>query len=282
MDGYEVRPLDLDQVRVAVQWAESEGWEPGLTDADPFFAADPLGGFYGGWLDGQLVATMSAVRCSQEVAFVGFYIVAPEFRGKGYGKYLWDDVLSRYPGMSFGADSVPEQVASYETDGFRVAYGNARYSGSALSGHNEDEASLAPAGSVDFDALVEFDGRYCFGPRPAFLKPWIEGPGRVAIVARDDSNEITGFAASRRSGLGDRIGPVFSEDEATARSLILALAEKAGGRVAVDVPLPNQPAVDLLDSLGMERGFETARIYRGHAPELPLAKIFGVTSLELG
>ena len=282
MDGYEVRPLDLDQVRVAVQWAESEGWEPGLTDADPFFAADPQGGFYGGWLDGQLVATMSAVRCSQEVAFVGFYIVAPEFRGKGYGKYLWDDVLSRYPGMSFGADSVPEQVASYETDGFRVAYGNARYSGSALSGHNEDQASLAPAGSVDFDALVEFDGRYCFGPRPAFLKPWIEGPGRVAIVARDDSNEITGFAASRRSGLGDRIGPVFSEDEATARSLILALAEKAGGRVAVDVPLPNQPAVDLLESLGMERGFETARIYRGHAPELPLAKIFGVTSLELG
>ena len=72
MDGYEVRPLDLDQVRVAVQWAEREGWEPGLTDAEPFFAADPQGGFFGGWLDGEMVATMSAVRCSAEVAFVGF------------------------------------------------------------------------------------------------------------------------------------------------------------------------------------------------------------------
>ena len=50
MDGYEVRPLDLDQVRVAVQWAEREGWEPGLTDAEPFFAADPQGGFFGGRL----------------------------------------------------------------------------------------------------------------------------------------------------------------------------------------------------------------------------------------
>ena len=50
-------------------------------------------------------------------------------------------------------------------------------------------------------------------------------------------------------------------------------------RVAVDVPLPNQPAVDLLDSMYMERGFETARIYRGPQPELPLCRIFGVTSL---
>ena len=282
MDGYEVRPLDLDQVRVAVQWAEREGWEPGLTDAEPFFAADPQGGFFGGWLDGELVATMSAVRCSAEVAFVGFYIVDPEFRGKGYGKYLWDEVLSRYPGMTFGADSVPDQVASYETDGFSVAYGNARYSGSALPGPDENGPTLTPAGSVDFDALVEFDGRHCFGPRPDFLRPWIEGPGREALVATDGSGGITGFAASRWSSGGTRIGPVFAGGQETARSLILELAERAGGRVAVDVPLPNQPAVELLESLGMEQGFETARIYRGPAPELPLAEIFGVTSLELG
>ena len=282
MDGFEVRPLDLDQVRVAVEWAEREGWEPGLIDAVPFFAADPLGGFYGGWLNGQMVATMSTVRCSEEVAFVGFYIVDPEFRGKGYGKHLWDEVLSRYPGMTFGADSVPEQVASYETGGFRVAYGNARYSGSDLPPPEGDGPALSPAGSVDFDALVEFDGRHCFGPRPAFLKPWIEGPGREALVTRDDSSEITGFAASRKSSAGTRIGPVFADDRKIARALILSLAEKAGGRVAVDVPLPNRAAVDLLESLNMEQGFETARIYRGPAPELPLAEIFGVTSLELG
>lgn len=282
MEGFEVRPLDLDQVRVAVRWAEREGWEPGLTDAEPFFAADPRGGFFGGWLDGELVATMSTVRCSDEVAFVGFYIVDPEFRGKGYGKYLWDEVLSRYPGMTFGADSVPEQVANYETDGFRVAYGNARYSGTDLPGPGEDGPTLSPAGEADFGALVEFDGRHCFDPRPGFLRPWIEGPDREALVATGESGEITGFAASRESSAGTRIGPVFADTQATARALILSLAGKAGGRVAVDVPQPNQLAVDLLESLGMERGFETARIYRGPAPGLPLASIFGVTSLELG
>jgi hypothetical protein len=33
---------------------------------------------------------------------------------------------------------------------------------------------------------------------------------------------------------------------------------------------------------GMGRSFETARIYRGPAPELPLDRIIGITSLELG
>jgi hypothetical protein len=32
----------------------------------------------------------------------------------------------------------------------------------------------------------------------------------------------------------------------------------------------------------MERSFETARIYRGEVPELPLTQVFGITSLELG
>ncbi len=52
--------------------------------------------------------------------------------------------------------------------------------------------------------------------------------------------------------------------------------------MAVDVPQPNQAGVELLEGLGMERSFETARIYRGPAPELPLERIFGITSLELG
>lgn len=51
---------------------------------------------------------------------------------------------------------------------------------------------------------------------------------------------------------------------------------------AADVRQPNADAVSLLEAHGMERSFETARIYRGPAPELPLGRIFGITSLELG
>lgn len=273
--------MNLDQVREAVARADREGWEPGLSDADPFFAADPEG-FFAAELDGHRVATISAVRCSPEVVFLGFYIVDPGLRGSGLGKRLWDEVLPRFSGLTLGGDAVPEQVANYESEGFRVAYGNARYSSGSLPGSDGLPAPTRPATEVDFERLVAFDGRHCFGRRPGFLKLWIEGPGRDSLVTTDHTGAITGFAASRKTGLGRRIGPVFAGDAHTAKSLILALAEGEDGGVAVDVPLPNQAAVDLLESLEMERSFETARIYRGPDPDLPLSRIFGISSLELG
>jgi GNAT superfamily N-acetyltransferase len=275
-----IRAMSLDEVRDAVQWADGEGWEPGLSDAEPFFAADPEG-FFAAEVDGRVVATISAVRCSDQVAFLGFYIVDPGLRGTGLGKLLWDRVLDRTGELTLGGDAVPEQIANYESEGFRVAYRNARYSSPDLP-PPEGEAELKPATTVDFDALVEFDGRYCFGPRPDFLRLWIEGPGRDSVAAVDPDDSMAGFAASRQTSQGHRIGPVFAGDPQTARSLILELAGRAGGRVAVDVPLPNRPAVELLESLGMSRSFETGRIYRGPDPGLPLDRIFGITSLELG
>ncbi len=52
--------------------------------------------------------------------------------------------------------------------------------------------------------------------------------------------------------------------------------------VFLDVPEPNAPAVALAEHLGLSPVFETARMYRGPAPEVDLEHIFGVTSFELG
>ncbi len=282
----EVRPLSLDEVREAVTQADLEGWEPGLGDADPFYAADP-DGFFAAEVEGRIVATISAVRCSPQVVFMGFYIVDPEVRGTGLGKALYDEIVSRLEGLTLGGDAVPEQVPNYETEGFEVAYWNARYSSTELGADRlpagrPGTGRLIPATEVPFGSLVEFDAGHCFGPRPDFLRLWIEGPDRDSLAATDDSGRITGFAASRQTSLGHRIGPVFAEDSGTAETLILSLAARVEGRVAVDIPQPNQAGVELLEGLGMERSFETARIYRGPAPDLPLERIFGITSLELG
>lgn len=96
--------------------ADAEGWEPGLTDADAFYAADPEG-FFGLEIDGRVVATLSAVRCSDRLTFLGFYIVEPEHRGTGLGIELWDEVLARSGGAALAGDAVPEQVSNYESDG---------------------------------------------------------------------------------------------------------------------------------------------------------------------
>jgi hypothetical protein len=141
---------------------------------------------------------------------------------------------------------------------------------------------LVEAIEVEFDRLVEFDGAHCFGPRPEFLSAWIEGDGRDAMVMVGDDGEILGFAASRKTSIGHRIGPVFCREAAQARALITTLARRVGGAVSVDIPLSNAEAVSLCAELGMVKSFETARIYRGEVPKLPLTQVFGITSLELG
>jgi hypothetical protein len=59
-------------------------------------------------------------------------------------------------------------------------------------------------------------------------------------------------------------------------------APPAAASVFLDVPEPNQPALGLAARYGLTPAFETARMYRGAAPALPLDRIYGITSFELG
>jgi GNAT superfamily N-acetyltransferase len=277
----QIETMNAAGVEQAMAWAEAEGWQPGLGDHRAFFAADP-DGFFGSALDGQTVATISVVRGSSEVAFVGLYIVAPEFRGRGFGKRLWDDALGRFDRFTLGLDAVPEQVDTYASDGFVPAYGNARFSADAGTLPEPDpESRVAPAASVPFEDLVAFDAEHHFGARPDFLREWITGSGRQARVATQDGS-ITGFATSRPTSTGNRIGPFFATDQPTARNLLLGLTSKLTGPISIDAPTPNQSAIELFTSLGMDQSFPTTRMYRGPAPQLPLNRIFGITTLELG
>lgn len=80
-----------------------------------------------------------------------------------------------------------------------------------------------------------------------------------------------------------RIGPLYASTPGIAAALLYRLAEHTpDGAVAVDVPDANPAATALLAGLGLAPSFEAARMYTGPAPEVELAGVYGVTSLELG
>ncbi|MEO0870293.1 MAG: GNAT family N-acetyltransferase, partial [Cyanobacteria bacterium J06642_11] len=78
-ERYHIRPMARHELDIAVAWAAAEGWNPGLHDADCFYPADPTG-FLMGFLDGEPVASIAAVRYGETFGFIGFYIVKPEHR----------------------------------------------------------------------------------------------------------------------------------------------------------------------------------------------------------
>lgn len=44
---YKIKTMTREELDIAVEWAAREGWNPGVHDADAFYAADP-NGFFGG------------------------------------------------------------------------------------------------------------------------------------------------------------------------------------------------------------------------------------------
>jgi hypothetical protein len=77
---------------------------------------------------------------------------------------------------------------------------------------------------------------------------------------------------------------LFSDNSEIAEAIFNALigSVSAGEDVFFDTPETNLRAVALAEKNAMRIVFETARIYLLPAPQVPLEKVFGVTSFELG
>ena len=316
MSRIDIVTLDVDGVRALLDRAAAEGWNPGLGDAEAFHAADP-DGFLARRVDGAFAAGISVVRQDAAHGFLGLYIAAPEARGRGHGLGLWREALERAEArglVSIGLDGVVEQQANYRRSGFAFAHRNLRYRGdaSALSGAvGVDHAlEVRAVAAADAEGLVALDGEIGEIPRAAFLAVWLRGEatrtslvafaagarvepkearegGADTLPARPGASAPAGFGTVRRCRDGHKIGPLIARTPDVARRLLGALAARAaaddpGGALVVDVPEPNVAAVAALEKAGFARVFETARMYRGPAPAIDTARLWGVGTLELG
>jgi GNAT superfamily N-acetyltransferase len=279
-NGLSIRTMRSDEIKIAVNWAAAEGWNPGLTDDACFAAADPEG-FFIGELDGAPAATVSCVNYGARFAFLGFYIVREDLRGRGYGLRMWNAAIAHAGSRVIGLDGVTAQQQNYRKSGFALAYANIRYGGTVV-------APKAPRGGVvalnDIPlATIEASDATVFpAPRTAFLRVWIGTPGHVGrALLRDGA--LAGWGVIRPCRKGYKIGPLVADDRGSAEAVLSALLASVGdGEIFLDVPGINRDAVALAQDLGLAPVFETARMYTGAIPPLRLERVFGVTTFELG
>ena len=99
-----------------------------------------------------------------------------------------------------------------------------------------------------------------------------------------DGSRILGCGSIRECHPGFKIGPLNAQSPELARRIFSALCGgvPGGAPVYLDVPEPNKDAVKMAEAFGMHPIFETARMYNKEAPPLPLEKIYGITTFELG
>lgn len=277
-----IRSMVRADLGTALGWAAEEGWNPGLSDAETFFAADPQG-FLIAELGDDKVGCISAVCYGDGFGFLGFYIMRPEYRGRGFGLALWRAAMARFGPRVVGLDGVVAQQENYRKSGFVLVHRNVRYGAAQpVAPKPAPGFTTAPIASFPFAELAAYDRAMFPAPRDAFLRAWTAQPGHVGLALRK-GDALAGYGVIRPCREGSKIGPLFADTPDGARTLFAALLGRApSGPVFLDLPEPNADAIAMARDAGMAPSFETARMYAGTAPDLPLARIYGISSFELG
>lgn len=275
-----IRPMRPEDLKTAIGWAEAEGWNPGLDDAAVFHRADP-GGFLMGWLGDQPATAISVVAHSDRLAFLGFYLCHPRFRGAGHGFATWQAGMALGADRVIGLDGVPAQQQNYASAGFALAHQTRRHGG-VVTGrpHAEIEQSTAS----DIAALLSLDASVQGGTdRARYAADWFgPAPTRLTMVRRGPDG-IDAAGTIRACVRGHKIGPLYAPDAETAGALIEALVAEAGAaQVFMDTPDSNAAGVSLCQQFGLVPAFACARMYRGPAPDRAVGRIFGEMTFELG
>ncbi|MBW4708748.1 N-acetyltransferase [Roseobacter sp. YSTF-M11] len=274
-----VRPMTVEDLRVVLDWAADEGWNPGLDDAAAFHAADPTG-FLIKEVDNASVAAVSVVNHDTDFAFLGLYLCRPEFRGQGYGIEVWRAGIAHAGSRCIGLDGVPEQQANYAKSGFAKTGSTVRYNGH-LDRVSDPRVQLAT--TRELQHLVSCDARASGMTRTAFSTTWLSyRPTRQTVVLVEGS-DIKGFATFRQCGLGCKIGPLYASSEVDALALLGAHPVAASSDpLFVDVPGHDTALAVLLKQHGFEPVFETARMFTGIPPASAPWAFQAIATMELG
>ena len=275
--------------------AASLGWKPGALDHESYFAVDNTG-FFVGELNGQVISSQSAVKYSREYAFFGYHIVDAPYRGKGYGLATYKAAFNSLPeGCNCGGDSSEEMVEIYAREGYKpfwrnrcVMFDAAKTSFSLSEVRHPKGLAIQPACEVPFHSILDYDTSVHVYARASFLKKWISAPNCFSYAATDHNGSVLGYTVVRstfRPEDGWMLGPLFAENSEIAKSLYKTVfqrvaAEDPKGVVTMDVPYGN--ALEIARELPSKEMATFVRMYKRMPSNLPLMKIFALTSTQIG
>lgn len=281
--SFYVNKITKDQMPFLIQMAKDQGWNPGLDDAEAFFAADP-NGFFIAELEGEAIGCISAVSYSDDFGFVGFYVMKKGFEGNYFGSQLALKATRYLYGKNVGLDGVIERIDNYTRLGFKFAYPNARYEFTVPDVWEHTSCGKIRTYSDElFADVCKYDAECFPADRSTFLRTWLNTPNSQTKVIVD-SSRVKGYAVVRKCDSGYKIGPLFADGMLQADNLFgeIISALPAGEKVFLDIPEINMDAKILTSKYSMNKVFETARMYSREKPNISLNKVFGITSFELG
>ena len=277
-----------------------QGFRPGALDHECFFAADE-NGFFIGEVEGQPISSISVMKHTKNVAFIGQFLVYETHRSCGYGLKTWQMALEKaslQKDCNLGLDALSGTENMYEKSGFKSAWCVRRVEYAAAQGalvlkSLQPAVEILPVSSVQFHEIVEYDTSIYGFSRETFLQKWLYASNSHSYVATDEEGKVSGYVVVRtalKRDEGWKIGPLFADDPSITRSLYKAVFDRLSGedenaKVIADVPYgnaTNQQAIQLVEEIPSTTILNCTRMYtRGVPTNIHLQKIYGHTALEV-
>ena len=274
-----VRRMTMEELGTVLSWAAEEGWNPGLADAEAFYAADP-DGFFVKTVEGTPVAAVSVVNHDNAQAFLGLYICAAAFRGRGYGLEVWKAGLAHAGVRTVGLDGVPDQQQNYVRSGFAPSGETMRYQG-VINPLPSDKVCEATA--TDVAALLTLDRTVTGHDRLHYMQKWFAPTAERKTFVIVRQQKIVAYATVRACLQGHKIGPFYAHTPEDSLTLMRHASYAMGSAPSfIDIPDNSAALRSLVSEEAFKPVFGTARMYRGTPPPRNPPDFHAVTTLELG
>jgi GNAT superfamily N-acetyltransferase len=224
--------LDLQEADVPdnVALSRSVGWKDVESE---WRALHRAGHVRGARHEGQLVG-QGVLGDYGNCATLAKMVVAAAYQGRGLGGRLLDGFLKLAEArqLPVGLCATEQGRPLYASRGFTVSGEIAVLFGEVRPG------ATVPASVVtlaDAERAMELDARLSGCDRSRVLRArFAEANARLALTTEP------GFALAMDHGDHTLVGPILAESEAGARALLLGVAATVGGKLRVDVPLPQE------------------------------------------
>lgn len=254
-----IRSLTLEDANACAALAVERGWRPHLESLRVALSLgsglgvdDPIGG----------LAAMAILLRYGATAAVLTVLVGPRHVGKRLGRTLTEEQLDAAGELPVELHAPPAGVGFALRLGFQPADWVNRFGGRpTATARGGVGATLRPVSGSDFPALVGID-EVAFG---ALRRPLLEAlfplATRACLAVADKRTVGYGLAWSDGDLLA--IGPVVSEDEATAVSMASWLVGAGDREVRVDVPAERAGLASFAHAAGLTPLGRITRLVKG-------------------
>ena len=275
-----IRRMTAADIPLGMRLKEQTGWNQTEADWLRFLDLEPDGCFVAEW-NGEPVATTTTCILG-DVAWVAMVLVDARLRRHGIGTALMQQALrflDERNVRSIRLDATPAGRPVYEKLGFVPDYQLARFDGILPERGLSVEAK--PLEVQALEAMIALDGEVTGANRHKLLNFLFKATPEL-FLAVGGGNEFLGYVAMRAGSRAWQIGPCIAKPVAAAKLLTAACRRCCGQPGFIDIPMANQAATSLAESLGLTVQRQLLRMHRGAPVPERIEDLWASSGPEMG